>query len=1187
MSQVIINDIPPYTQGMASGGQTVFGTNWTANVASDVKVYLTPVGNQPDDATQLLQFPADYSVAFVGALQEVQVTLSNPATLGDIVTITRLTPADRENLYSNTNFTPSMLNNDFGILTLVDQQAELVNQMIAPRYNYSAQINPAPFSTRDTILPLLGPNETWAMNASHTAIEAVAFSTGTGTITEIDTGLGLTGGPITSSGTISFAAMTPNTFWGNITGGTALPTMVSTGYFLKTANNLNDLTNVLQAQINLGLEIGVDVQAYSALLTSFAALPGTAKTIPYFSATNTFALIGPAASSVLITNASSVPSLSNTLPFPVQTNITELGVQAQDLDMGNHQIHNVVDPTNPQDAATKAYVTAKTTGTFLPLAGGTMTGAINMGNKQINALADPTSSQDAVTLSYLTGPNGLAGYLPLSGGTMTGQINMGSHKIISLLDPTNPQDAATKNYVDTVAIGFNIQPAVYAATTANLAGYTYANGAAGIGATLTAGSTGVFTTDGTTPPVNSRILVPFQTSTFQNGIYVLTTSSGGSNAVLTRATDYDQPSEVQPGDFVIVQNGTLYGTTSWIETASVSVIGTDPILFTQFTSAPGAFLLKANNLSDVANTVTSFNNISPSTTKGDLIVNDGTNDVRLPVGGTDGQILQVKAAASTGIAWSTATYPVTTTANQILFSSATNVISGISTTIGGVLVTDASSVPQFLANPGVSGKILQSVNGAIPAYSVPTYPSASGAAGKIIISDGTNNVYSTPTYPNTATAGHILFGDGTNIVLSTPTYPNASVTARKIIVSDGTNFIASAETWAVPGTTGNVLTSDGTNWTSAPATGTGTVNAGTTNQVAYYATSGTAVSGATLGQGLAISAASLIVGAANNIPFNTGKGIIDSNAQNLLTFTTTASAVNYLNITNNVTGSAPIFSAVGSDSNIGINFQAKGTGNMIFSSSLGNILTLAAVASAVNSFSMTASATGSGPQLVASGSDSNVSMNIGTKGTGSIVFLSNATVTPDNLFTLTPSSTPVNYLTTGSSNTGVAIPITATGSDANISIVLDSKGTGGIQLKGVSDASNASAGYVEEFISSSVTQASPVGSMTSTTPKNVTSINLSAGDWEVFGNVGTNNSSVGMSFAGGWISTTSATRPDLSLMSYMQMAATAAISYWINTVPTVRINVSAGSTTVYLSAVAQYASGTQVCYGNIYARRRR
>lgn len=174
MSSVIIGDIVPYTQATATGGQTVFSTNWTANVESDVVVYLTPSGSAPDDVTQILSYPSDFSVAFIGAAQEVQVTLVVGAGVGDTVTIIRNTPADRENLYSNTNFTPSMLNTDFGILTLVDQQAQLVDQKIGPRYNYSAII----VNVVDTILPILGANQVWAKNAGNTAIVAVTIGSG-------------------------------------------------------------------------------------------------------------------------------------------------------------------------------------------------------------------------------------------------------------------------------------------------------------------------------------------------------------------------------------------------------------------------------------------------------------------------------------------------------------------------------------------------------------------------------------------------------------------------------------------------------------------------------------------------------------------------------------------------------------------------------------------------------------------------------------------------------------------------------------------------------------------------------------------------------------------------------------------------------------------------------------------------
>jgi hypothetical protein len=60
-----------------------------------------------------------------------------------------------------------------------------------------------------------------------------------------------------------------------------------------------------------------------------------------------------------------------------------------------------------------------------------------------------------------------------------------------------------------------------------------------------------------------------------------------------------------------------------------------------------SFLFKASNLGDVANKTTAFDNLSPLTTKGDLIWQNGTNNVRLPVG-TANQILAVGASSVVG-----------------------------------------------------------------------------------------------------------------------------------------------------------------------------------------------------------------------------------------------------------------------------------------------------------------------------------------------------------------------------------------------------------------------------------------------------------------------------------------------------------------------------------------------------------
>ncbi len=207
-----------------------------------------------------------------------------------------------------------------------------------------------------------------------------------------------------------------------------------------------------------------------------------------------------------------------------------------------------------------------------------------------NIVLDSTAQVTGLT-------SALASFLPLSGGTMTGNINMGMNFINNLADPVNPQDAATKAYADLSGGGFTVILSAAAATTANL---NATPAGAGVGATLTnAGAMAAFSVDGYAASLNDRILVKNQTLSQHNGVYTVTTvGSGAVNWVLTRATDYDQAAEIQPGTLIAVNNGTANANTSWLETATVVTVDTDPILFSQFTFAPSAFFLIANNLSE-------------------------------------------------------------------------------------------------------------------------------------------------------------------------------------------------------------------------------------------------------------------------------------------------------------------------------------------------------------------------------------------------------------------------------------------------------------------------------------------------------------------------------------------------------------------------------------------------------------
>lgn len=80
------------------------------------------------------------------------------------------------------------------------------------------------------------------------------------------------------------------------------------------------------------------------------------------------------------------------------------------------------------------------------------------------------------------------------------------------------------------------------------------------------------------------------------------------------------------------------------------------------------------------------------TTKGDLFTYSTTN-TRLPVGTIDGQILQVNSSATTGLKWSTTTYPDTAPINSILYASSANVIGVVTPAANSILATNGSNVP--------------------------------------------------------------------------------------------------------------------------------------------------------------------------------------------------------------------------------------------------------------------------------------------------------------------------------------------------------------------------------------------------------------------------------------------------------------------------------------------------------------
>ena len=147
-------------------------------------------------------------------------------------------------------------------------------------------------------------------------------------------------------------------------------------------------------------------------------------------------------------------------------------------------------------------------------------------------------------------------------------------------------------------------------------------------------------------------------------------------------------------------------------------------------------------------------------------------------------------------------------------------------------------------------------------------------------------------------------------------------------------------------------------------------------------------------------------------------------------------------------------------------------------------------------------------------------------------------------------------------------------------------GAGGIQQEGTNTNDNAAAGQVGEYVESTVLAGSAV-SLTSPNSSNVTTISLTAGDWDVSGVVVFSGAAGTQTTAAlGGISTTSATLPAAGNAGHAVWSSLTIITAFSSSVSPgpVRMSLS-GTTTVYLVAAAVFTTSTQSAYGHIHARR--
>ncbi len=109
---------------------------------------------------------------------------------------------------------------------------------------------------------------------------------------------------------------------------------------------------------------------------------------------------------------------------------------------------------------------------------------------------------------------------------------------------------------------------------------------------------------------------------------------------------------------------------------------------------------------------------------------------------------------------------------------------------------------------------------------------------------------------------------------------------------------------------------------------------------------------------------------------------VTSNGHPVFTVASVSAVVNGVQITPGAVNNAPLVSAVGGDTNIGLTVTTKGTGPVQIQTGGLNSLTIQHTALSVNYITVTPAATTFGPSIAATGGDNDIDLIINSKGLG-------------------------------------------------------------------------------------------------------------------------------------------------------------------------------------------------------------
>ena len=668
----------------------------------------------------------------------------------------------------------------------------------------------SPAFTGTPTAPTAGSSDNSTQIATTAFVKAQGY--GTGTVTSVTVGSGLSGGTITTTGTISL----PTT---GVTAGTygstsSAPTITVDSYGRITAASSSTITPAT-----------IGAAASSITITAGSGLSGGGD----LTANRTIALASQAAFTILSNNssASAVPTAVS-LSAILDSNIGS--TQGEMLFRGSGGWVGLSPGTSGQLLQTKgagadpAWTTISGVGTVTSVNGSGGTTGLTLTGGPITSSGTLTLGG---TLAIANGGTGQttasAAFNALSPITSTGDLIIG-----------NGTNSATRLAIGTsgYVLTSNGTTASWAASSGGVSSFS----AGTTGFTPNTATTGAITLSGTLNIANGGTGITSFGTGVQTALGQNVTGSG--SIVLATSPTLVTPALGTPS------SATLTNATGL--PLSTGVTGTLPI---------------ANGGTGQTTASTAFNALSPITSTGDLIIGNGTNSAtRLAIGsngyvltsnGTTASWATLPTNVSSFSAGTTGFTPNTATTGAVTLSGTLNIANG------GTGITSFGTGVQTALGQNVTGSggivlatsptLVTPTLGVASATSINKVTITAPATGSTLtLADGstlaTSGAFSL-TLTTTATTNVTLPTSGTLVNTAVTTLSslvsigtitsgtwNASVigvayggtgasslTANNVLLGNGT----SALQVVAPGTSGNVLTSNGTTWVSSTPAASG------------------------------------------------------------------------------------------------------------------------------------------------------------------------------------------------------------------------------------------------------------------------------------------------------------------------------------------------------------------------------